>query len=71
MMLDMGLTMYVRTGDLSAEQYVEIFRAIQSTPEYLGSTLKVAYKSGSLEIVFDPSESDDDDDTELQRKGVV
>ena len=41
--LDFGYTMYEKTGDLTAVQYLELFKSISESEEYPTSNLKTAF----------------------------
>ena len=61
--LDQGNNMYVRTGDLTAQQWVNLFREITSSGDFANSNLKIAFDtSGQSLDVLDPDEDELEED---------
>ncbi|XP_055334694.1 uncharacterized protein LOC129585837 [Paramacrobiotus metropolitanus] len=66
-LLDIGYTMYIRTGDVSATNYVNVFRLLYNAPEYSTSNFKIAFASMGDRFSLDLSENEEDnaDDDDL------
>ncbi|GAU87295.1 hypothetical protein RvY_00173 [Ramazzottius varieornatus] len=68
--LDQGNNMYIRTGDLTAHQWTELFRDIVTSGDYASSNLKIAFgTSGQSLDVLDADEDELEDDKIVSSMG--
>ncbi|OWA52156.1 C6orf106-like protein [Hypsibius exemplaris] len=59
-LIDLGMDFYIRSGYMTAQQFVELFRGVAASPEYAASNLKNAFFSSGQMGMVDAEEEDDD-----------